>query len=99
MIAVTEQERKGEEKTGDREKKKKKREHPLRHCASEVSCTSYPQSRMNHSSQQSRAIRYVRLQENCPFVLKLKLCLRHRNTFFSMKVSYPKYIYRGVVCR
>lgn len=33
---------------------------------------SYLQSRMNHSSQQSRAISYVRQWEKCPFVLKRK---------------------------
>lgn len=65
------------DRAGERERE---RERPMRLCGSEVGCVSYPESRMNHSSQQSRAIRYVRQQENCPFALKENLCSRDQSS-------------------
>lgn len=58
----------------------RERDRALRLSGSEVDYVSYPQSRMNHGSRQSRAIRYVRQLENCPFVLKENLCSRNQNT-------------------
>lgn len=70
--------RENEQKRGiDREKE---RESQLRLSGSGVDYLSYAQSRMNHSSQQSRAIRYVRQRENCPFVFKENLCTGDQNT-------------------
>lgn len=46
-----------------------------------VGCASYPQSKMNHSSQQSGAIRFVRQHEDCPFVSKKDISAKNKNTY------------------